>query len=217
MTAPPVWTRAMRAMAALAVDPAGLGGLTLRARAGPVRQTAEAALAKLPGPQRRIHPEISDTQLFGGLNIAASLAEGRMVRDPGLAETPGLLILPMAERCPPGLAARLGQLLDAGPGHALVLLDEGAEPDEAAPTGLQDRLAFHADLSELHWSQVAATLPAPAEIDAARARLTALPRPEAALGTLSRWPCASASTACARRCWRWPRPGRWPPSTGPTR
>lgn len=185
MSAPLAWTRTMRAMAALAVNPSGLGGLTLRARVGPVRQTAEAALAKLPGPQRRIHPEISDTQLFGGLNIAASLAEGRMVRDPGLVETPGLLILPMAERCPPGLAARLGQLLDAPSGHALVLLDEGAEPEEAAPMGLQDRLAFHVDLSGLHWSQVAATLPAPAEIDAARARLADLPLSETALATLT--------------------------------
>ncbi len=185
MSAPPAWTRTLRAMAALAVDPGGLGGLTLRARAGPVRQTAEAALAKLPGPRRRIHPEISDTQLFGGLNIAASLAEGRMVRDPGLAETPGLLILPMAERCSAGLAARLGQLLDAGKGHALVMLDEGAEPEEAAPDSLLDRLAFHLDLSGLHWAQVAATLPAPAEIDAARARLPSLSLPETSLATLT--------------------------------
>ncbi|NBD29081.1 MAG: magnesium chelatase subunit D [Alphaproteobacteria bacterium] len=183
--APLAWTRTMRAMAALAVDPVGLGGLTLRARAGPVRQTAEATLARLPLPQRRIHPDLSDTQLFGGINIATSLAEGRMVRDPGLVETPALLILPMAERCPPGLAARLGQVLDSQAGHALVLLDEGAEPEEAAPQGLLDRLAFHVDLSDLRWAEVAATVPPPAEIDSARAHLTALPRPDAALETLT--------------------------------
>ncbi|PWG15830.1 magnesium chelatase subunit D [Salibaculum griseiflavum] len=183
--APLAWTRAMRAMAALSIDPVGLGGLTLRARAGPVRQTAEAALARLPGPQRRIHPDLSDTQLFGGINIAASLAEGRMVRDAGLVDTPALVILPMAERCPPRLAARLGQVLDAQDGHALVLLDEGAEPEEAAAPGLLDRLAFHVDLSDLHWADVAATVPPPGEIDLARTRLTTLHRPDAALEALT--------------------------------
>src|SRR6056297_2745863 len=95
------WARAMRAMAALAVDPDALKGLTIRARAGPVRQAAEAALGKCPGARHRIHPSLTDTQLFGGLNISASLAEGRLVQDAGLSDTPGMLILPMAERCPP--------------------------------------------------------------------------------------------------------------------
>src|SRR6056297_3893128 len=129
-------------MAALAVDPGALKGLTLRARAGPVRQAAEAALSKLPGPQHRIHPGLTDTQLFGGLNISASLAEGRMVQDKGLADIPATLILPMAERCTPGLAIRLGQLLDAGRGHALILLDEGAEPEEEAPAACATGLPF---------------------------------------------------------------------------
>jgi len=140
--APQPWVRAMRAMAALAVDPGALKGLTLRARAGPVRQTAEAALSKLPGRHQRIHPGLTDTQLFGGLNISASLSEGRLVQDKGLADRPATLILPMAERCPPGLAIRLGQLLDAGLGHTLILLDEGAEPEEEGPQRYKTALPF---------------------------------------------------------------------------
>ena len=48
----------------------------------------------------------------------------------------------MAERTPPALAARLAQLLDHSPGHALVLLDEGIEHEETAPAALTERLAF---------------------------------------------------------------------------
>ncbi|MGK7755841.1 hypothetical protein [Roseovarius sp. C03] len=93
--------RTQRALAALAVDPGGLKGLTFRARMGPARQAFETALRKLPGPQHRIHPAITDDQLFGGLNIAASLAEGRPVRAPGLAYLPATLTFTMAERTPP--------------------------------------------------------------------------------------------------------------------
>jgi len=165
------WSRGLRALALLAVDPAGLRGLTLRARCGPVRQAFEDALTRLPMSQRRIHPEISDTQLFGGPDIAATLAEGRLVLDPGLAETPALLILPMAERASPGLAARLGQILDAARGHGLILLDEGIDSDEHAPSGLRDRLAFDVDLNDTRWPEAVARLPAPGDIDAARAGL----------------------------------------------
>jgi magnesium chelatase subunit D len=183
--APQPWARALRAMAALAVDPGTLKGLTLRARAGPVRQTAEIALSKFPGPQRRIHPGLTDTDLFGGLNISASLAEGRLVQDKGVADRPATLFLPMAERCPQGLATRLGQLLDAGRGHALILLDEGADPEEEAPAALRDRLAFHVDLTGVHWSEVPMRLPAPADIEAARARLTRIALPEDAIQALT--------------------------------
>lgn len=171
MTAPTEWSRALRALSALMVDPAGLGGMVIRARAGPVRQALEQAFITLPLPLRRIHPGLDDTQLFGGLNVAASLSAGHLVRDAGLAETPCALVLPMAERTPPGLAARLCQLLDTGPGHALILLDEGAEPEESAPLALADRLAFHADLSEVRAQEARLLLPAPADLDAARDHL----------------------------------------------
>jgi magnesium chelatase subunit D len=175
----------MRAMAALAVDTDTLKGLTIRARAGPVRQSAEAALAKLPGPKHRVHPSVTDTQLFGGLNISASLAEGRMVHDAGLSDRPGTLVLPMAERCSPGLAVRLGQLLDCGHGHSLVLLDEGADPEEQAPAALRDRLAFYINLTGLRWSEASVALPAPADIEAAQKLLPQIAVPQEALESLT--------------------------------
>jgi len=182
---PHPWARAMRAMAALAVDTDTLKGLTIRARAGPVRQSAEAALAKLPGPKHRVHPSVTDTQLFGGLNISASLAEGRMVHDAGLSDRPGMLVIPMAERCSPGLAVRLGQILDCGHSHSLVLLDEGAGPEEQAPAALLDRLAFHIDLTGLRWSEASVSLPAPADIEAAQKRLPQIAVPQDAFESLT--------------------------------
>ena len=78
-------------VALLAVDPLGLGGVCLRARAGPAR---EAWLAQLRGilPQatamRRVPVNISDTALLGGLDLAATLRAGRPVALQGLLPAP---------------------------------------------------------------------------------------------------------------------------------
>jgi len=184
MTRPTAATRIERALAALAVNPGGLKGIVLRARMSPVRQAFETALKHMPDTPRRIHPGISDLQLFGGLNIAASLAEGRPVRDKGLSETPGLLVLTMAERTGADLAARLAQILDADTGHALVLLDEGATAEEAPPLSLQDRIAFHIEPEDEALRTQALRLPARADLDAARKNLARITVPEDAMGLL---------------------------------
>ena len=143
--------RAKTALALLAVDPVGLGGLWLRARSGPVRDVWVAGLAAVDLPQRRLHPEIGDEALFGGLDLVATLQAGSPVVTAGLFEAPAVFVLAMAERCGGGLAARLGRVLDA-PVHCLVALDEGAEADETLPGGLQDRLALFVDLNGVAWS-----------------------------------------------------------------
>ena len=95
------------------MDPEGLRGLWLRARSGPVRDRYVALLDALPLPRRKIHPTVSDDQLFGGVDLSATLSSGHLVRSRGLLAEPSALLLAMAERCPPGLAVRLGQTLDA--------------------------------------------------------------------------------------------------------
>lgn len=172
-----IWQRATRALVVLTVDPAGLGGLWLRARSGPVRDRFVTALAALPLPLRKLHPAIGDDALFGGLDLAATLADGRPQRSRGLMAEPTALVLTMAERCPAGLAARLAAALDTGPGHTLIALDEGAEPSEAAPETVTDRLAFHVDLDGLSLADTTVPDPDIAAIADAQARLPGIRLP----------------------------------------
>ena len=142
------------------------------------------------GPRRRLPLHIGDDRLLGGLDLAATLRSGRPLVQRGLlAECDGgILTLPMAERTPPALAAKLAAVMDAGAvvlerdalaarhqsAFGLVLLDEGLAEDEAPPGGLLDRLAFHLRLEP---PEAGAPLPfgldalAVGEIAAARRRL----------------------------------------------
>lgn len=156
------WADALTAAALLAVDPAGLGGALLRARAGPQRTLWLAALQHSLGagmPFKRMPQAITDDRLLGGLDLAATLQAGRPVAQRGLlAEADGgLLLLAMAERLSSGTVAKVAAALDTGQVRmerdgltqcqptrlGVVALDEGADDDEAASPVLADRLAFH--------------------------------------------------------------------------
>lgn len=173
------WARVETALTLLAVDPAGTGGLWLRARAGSLRDRATAALAALPGPLPRIAPNAGDESLYGGIDLAASLAAGRAVQSRGVLAGAGAAVLAMAERAPAGLAARLGRFVDAG--GCVVALDEGAEPDEALAPALAERLGLFLDLDGLAWAETREIRLDPARIAAARARLPDVAVPPAAV------------------------------------
>ncbi len=178
------WARAVLALRLLAVDPRGLGGLWLRARAGPLRDRITAAFDNLPGPQRRLHPGLADDALYGGLDFTATLAAGKPVRTPGLLAGAGTLVLTMAERCPSGMAARLAGALDAGAGP-LVALDEAAEPDEGLASALMDRLGLFVDLDGIVWSDTSVIDLNAADLDSARAHLPDVTLPDDALVRLT--------------------------------
>jgi magnesium chelatase subunit D len=153
--------------ALFAVDPAGLGGVALRARASTRRDAWLALLRSLMPeecPWRRVPLNINDAALLGGLDLGATLQAGRPVAQQGvLAQADGgVMLLAMAERLPAGLAAKLAAVLDTQEvstqrdGLALrqparlgvVALDEGASDDEQPPAALLDRLAFQLRLDE---------------------------------------------------------------------
>lgn len=148
------WARALRAARCLGIDAAGLGGIHLRARAGGARDAWLSHLGAQLAGAARLYPEIGDADLFGGLDLTETLRLGRPVRREGLLHRHRSLILPMAERAGPGLAARLGQILDAG-AHCLIALDEGAEEAERLPPALSDRLAVRIDLDGLRAADLA--------------------------------------------------------------
>jgi magnesium chelatase subunit D len=204
--ADPAWAAAL-----FAVDPAGLGGVAVRAGAGPARDAWLAMLREiLPAgaPWRRVPPGIADERLLGGLDLAATLRAGRPVAARGLlAEADGgTVVIPMAERLPAGTAARLAAVLDQGAvtlerdGLArrfpvvlgLVLLDEGIAADERPAAGLLDRLAFRLELdggrgveSPVTRAAVAAARRRLAGVGAAPGVLEALGATAAALGVAS--------------------------------
>ncbi len=174
------WARAEAALTLLAVDPHGLGGLWLRARAGGVRERFVSALTALPLPIRKLPPSVSDEALFGGIDLSASLAAGRAVQSRGVLATNPAVILTMAERCPPGLAVRLGQWLDTGAG-AVIALDEGVEADETAPPALTERLGLFLDLDAIGWQASRAIRLDPVRLAEARDRLANVTLPDGTL------------------------------------
>ncbi len=183
------WQDAILAARVLAVAPHAVGGLTLRARSGPVRERWLWLLRTLAGEAaniRRLPLNVPDDRLLGGLDLAATLARGRPVAEPGLLAQAdgGLLIVPSAERLAAGAIAHLSAALDQGrvnmerdglslrlPARfGIVALDEGAEPDEIPASALLDRLALRVDLDGLSLSDCP-ILPAAEDIAHAQSRL----------------------------------------------
>lgn len=167
------WARAQLALAVLAVDPQGLGGLWLRARSGPARDRFLDLLKDFPLAQRKVHPDISDEQLFGGLDLSATLQTGHRVTTSGILSEPCAVVLTMAERCPAGLAARLGRCVDGGE-HTIFALDEGADDDETLHTGLTERLGLFVSLDDIPTAALHAPSHGPHEIATAKTNLNSV-------------------------------------------
>ena len=131
-------------------SPATFGGIILRGDS-PVRdEMLDDARAALHGPVVKIPSNVDAERLLGGLDLTATLSAGKSVMRSGLltAAAGGAIILPMAERIAANVAAHVAQAMDDG-NLAVILLDDGAEPDEAPPAILMERAAFHCDLSGL--------------------------------------------------------------------
>ncbi|MCW6507275.1 magnesium chelatase subunit D [Lichenifustis flavocetrariae] len=164
---PTEWTDPMWAALLCAVDPFGFGGVVLRARAGLARDRWLAQMRELLPPEtpwRRLPMSTAESRLFGGLDLAATLAAGRPVAERGLLADAdgGILLIPMAERLTVPLAARLGSVLDSGQvivardglngtsgaRVAMIALDEGIDEEHLAAV-LRDRMAFLVELDQV--------------------------------------------------------------------
>ncbi len=114
------WARAKLAADAFALDWLG-SGVVLRSGPGPARDAwLQRLRVALPPdvPTRRIPTSISDDRLDGGLDIGATIQSGRPVVEPGVLALVdgGVLVLAMAERASPRVAARLAGALELGQG-----------------------------------------------------------------------------------------------------
>jgi len=132
----------------LSIDPS-LGGMVLRTRAGPTYQRAMNIVTTLARHRiTKLQPSLPIETLDGGIDVAASLANGKMIHAKGILEGPAsTLILPMAERCDDVLINRLANQLETDAKDVLIAFDEGAEADETCDRAIKDRLAFHIDLT----------------------------------------------------------------------
>ncbi|KHS44038.1 magnesium chelatase subunit D [Novosphingobium subterraneum] len=178
-----------------------LGGLVLRG-GGPARDLVLQALrGLLPAdtPFRRLPGHIDEDRLTGGTDIAASLANGTLVRQRGLlAEVAGgVLVVPMAERLRSDTAGRIAQALDNGPGFLLILLDDGEGPDERPPLALMERVAFDLSLQDVRPADLHCEMPEPGALGAAPSldseALSALAATATALGIASIRPLLQAA------------------------
>lgn len=165
------------AMALLAVNPSGLGGVSFRGRGGPARDQLIHTLCSFLPDRRllRLPPHIGEDRLAGSLDVAETLRTGRPVHDRGLlaGAAGATLLLTSAERLPPGKAALIAAAIDevADP-PLLVICDEDGE-DEQAPPRLTERTAMLIDLETIDEEETAAP-----DVAAARARLSAVDLPD---------------------------------------
>jgi magnesium chelatase subunit D len=197
---------AYAAAALLAVAGGGLGGVLVRSRADPLLDVWLRELQDLfpeAAPFLRVPNHVDESRLFGGLDLAATLAAKRPQVSRGLLAQVdgGALIVTHADRLPNALAAQVAQTMDRGLGllerdglsatfasrFALVLIDEGASAEEAAPRLLADRVGLvlrglHGDRGALRFDRAA--------VMAARRTLVEAPFDDGAVAQL--WGVADA-------------------------
>ena len=139
-----------------------IGGMHLIGRSSPVRDSLIEALTDSFDQQSRavikIPINIELDRLTGGMDLAATLATGSPVYEPGLLEKAdgGLVILSMAERQSAGVTRLLATALDEGgfqverdgqsrwvsTRFSVLALDEADEGEEGLAANLIDRLAL---------------------------------------------------------------------------
>ncbi len=196
------WQAACRVALLSALDPPSLGGVWLRARPGPAVDRWLAVLRDSVGAARviKVPAAVPDDRLIGGLDIAATLAAGRPVLEPGLLPRAngGVIVVTGADRLSRATAARIAASLDdravriAREGMSavlpsdfgVVLMDEGEQEDGTPPEVLLDRMAFRIDLGGLALADLVPADAATLSIKEARARLADVVLPDPIIAAL---------------------------------
>ncbi|MEL7536711.1 MAG: magnesium chelatase subunit D [Pseudomonadota bacterium] len=193
---------AVAAASLVAVAAHDLGGLVLAGLGGPGRDSIarflEAELAD--GQAIRVPPGVAPDALLGGLDLAATLAAGRPILQPGLLSraNAGLVVVPMAERADQSCVAAIANALDTGvvdvqrdglatrcaAKFAVLACDESLADDAPPAAALVDRLAFRVDAAFLEPALLADRWPDHAAVAAARTRYRSVALPDEPLRLL---------------------------------
>lgn len=156
-----LWADAMLAAELLCIGRTGMGGLWLKARAGGIRDLYLAKLQERLGTATkwtRLPPGASIANLTGGVDLAATAKQGHLMRQSGILASAegGILLIPMAERLDPALAALVAKAMDepVASGHVVIALDESLDEEAPLPATIGDRLALRVDLDGIAWHHV---------------------------------------------------------------
>lgn len=168
----PAWQDAQFALAALQVDPVRLGGIWLRAGHGPTRDVWLKLLQQFQVKPLKIPGKVDEDRLLGGIDLAQTLQQSRLVQQPGLLAQAhlGVVVLPMAERLQAQLVAQIVQTQDRGSVHArhtglsrpsrfsIIALDESDEDEAGMSSRLSERLGLWLDLRGVSLSDTAGAM-----------------------------------------------------------
>ena len=126
----------------LAIDPAHLGGVWIKARHGARRDWLQAVFSNIQMSLVRVTGGTSPQALFGGVDLTESLTHGRIIERKGLLADAGMIWLNGAERLDRDLVAQVVLQCEATPGQMLLVADEGTEDDPLPAEILRERVAF---------------------------------------------------------------------------
>ena len=155
--------RSAAALGVLAVAGHRIGGIVLRDSSAGAQQWIAALRVRLPSDVRvlRLPASATDDRIFGGLDLAATIASGTPVAERGVVANAdgGVVVIPLIERMPVATQARLGAVLDTGVAtvlrdgvraeyaaeFTLIAIDESEEDVWGVAAPLRDRLALVLD------------------------------------------------------------------------
>ena len=155
--------RAAAALCVLAVAGHRIGGIVLRDSSAGAQQWIGALRALLPTTMKvlRLPSSATDDRIFGGLDLAATIATGIPVAERGVVADAhgGVVIIPLIERMPVATQARIGGVLDSGVAQVLrdgvraefeaeftlIVIDESEEDVWGVAAPLRDRLGLVLD------------------------------------------------------------------------
>ncbi len=139
----------------VSIDHKNLRGIILKGRPSPIRQKIFNSIKTLFADYKfqKIHPQVLDSELFGGLDFARTFETGRPVHTTGyLNHHKSIILLSMAERLEPSLVCKYSTALDLNNELSFLVSDESTD-EEIISEALQDRLAFSVSIENLHYSQ----------------------------------------------------------------
>ena len=155
--------RSAAALGVLAVAGHRIGGIVLRDSSSGAQQWIAALRARLPQNVKvlRLPSTATDDRIFGGLDLAATIATGIPVAERGVVADAdgGVVVIPLIERMAVATQARLGAVMDTGIAtvlrdgvraefdaeFTLIAIDESEEAVWGVAAPLRDRLALVLD------------------------------------------------------------------------